>query len=183
MSNIRILREDKTIYCGVYRITAPNGKEYVGRSKDVLKRWRSYHFPNWQCSGPKLVESIKEFGVDEHIFELVEECCEGDLNKREQYYINLWQTDIKGLNAPKSAFGKKVGFKHTEATKAAMRLAKSRAIGNRSYKGKEFKGHKVCNTQTNEVWKSVSQCARHYGINSRNMDYWLRVGKNNLILM
>ncbi len=178
MSNIKLIREDKTKYCGVYKITAPNGKEYVGRSKDVMKRWKSYHYENWQCSGPKLVESIKEFGVDEHIFELVEECCEGDLNNRERYYINLWQTDINGLN---SKVGNKVGFKHTETTKAAMRLAKSKAIGNRSYKGKEFKGHKVRNTQTGEEWISVSQCARHYGRCSTNIDYWLENGKNNLI--
>lgn len=181
MNNIRITKEDKTIYCGVYRITAPNGKEYVGRSKDVMQRWKSYHYENWQCSGPKLVESIKKWGVDMHNFELVEECCKDDLNKRERYYINLLQTDIKGLNSPKCDFGKKVGFKHTEATKAAMRLAKSRAIGNRSYKGKEFKGHKIRNTQTNEEWKSVTQCARHYGVFSQNVDYWLKNGKNNLI--
>jgi len=174
-----IKRDDRTVYCGVYRITAPNGKEYVGQSKDVMNRWHTYHRGTGKFSGPKFMNSIKEFGVDEHIFELVEECCEGDLRKREEYYINLWQTDIKGLNTPKAQWGVKNGFKHSAKVRAAMVLAKVGRPSNN--KGKESKGLRIRNTQTNEEWKSAAQCARHYGVITSTIHYWSKVNKNNLI--
>ena len=174
-----IKRDDRTVYCGVYRITAPNGKEYVGQSKDVMNRWHTYHRGTGKFSGPKFMNSIKEFGVDEHIFELVEECCEGDLRKREQYYIDLWQTETKGLNSPKSAKGVKVGTKLNKEWIAAIKLGR---IGMPSpAKGKELKGLRIRNTQTGEEWKSAAQCARHYGVITSTIHYWSKVNKNNLI--
>ena len=175
---VMISRGDYTKYCGVYRITAPDGREYVGRSKDVLLRWHSYHWENWQCSGPKLVESIKKWGIDMHNFELVEECCESDLNKREQYYIKLWQTDIKGLN---STNGVKVGTKRSDATKAALSNALKGRIS--PTKGKQLKGLRIRNTQTGEEWQSAAQCARSLGIYTQYARKWAKANKNNLTLM
>ncbi len=178
MSNIRIIREDKTKYCGIYRITAPNGKEYVGQSTDVLRRWHTYHRGTGKFSGPKFMNSIKEFGVDEHIFELVEECCEGDLRKREEYYINLWQTDIKGLNTPKAQWGVKKGFKRSAKVRAAMKLG--RKSRHSTVKGMELKGCRVRNTQTGEEWISCAQAARHYGEITSTIQNWGEGGGGGL---
>ncbi len=177
-----IKRDDRTVYCGVYRITAPNGKEYVGQSKDVLFRWHSYHRKGGVQPYQKLYKSFEEFGVDEHLFELVEECCKDDCIKRERYYINLWQTDINGLNAQKEDYGPKIGFKFSKD--ALLKKSLSMMGKNTNRKGKFFNTKASCkirNTQTGEEWISSAQCAHHYGVSSSCIRYRLKVGKNNLI--
>lgn len=179
---MRVYREDRTIYCGIYRITAPNGKEYVGQSKDVLFRWHSYHRKGGVHSYQKLYKSFEEFGVDEHLFELVEECCKGDLRKREQYYINLWQTDINGLNAHKKDYGPKIGTKMSKIgilKKSLGRIGKPSSKKGNFYNTKA--SCKIRNTQTGEEWISSAQCAHHYGVSPSCIRYRLKVNKNNLI--
>jgi group I intron endonuclease len=70
---------------GIYKIVNPKGSVYVGQSINVLSRWRDYRSVNCkdQC---KLYNSLKKYGVDNHIFELIEECKESELNDREVYW-------------------------------------------------------------------------------------------------
>lgn len=57
---------------GIYKITSPSGKIYIGQSWDVYARWRDHKY----CSGlfmTKIKSSIKKYGSLEHIFELIHE--------------------------------------------------------------------------------------------------------------
>lgn len=62
--------EDNIIQ-GIYKITNPSGRIYIGKSIDIYKRWNQYK--SLRCiSQPKLYWSLKKYGVDNHIFEIQE---------------------------------------------------------------------------------------------------------------
>jgi len=91
---------------GIYKITNPEGKTYVGLSKEIEKRWISHK--NLQFKGNELLrESLTKYGGDSHLFEVVEEIdisflerTEGNslLRKRERYWIKELGTFYDGLN-------------------------------------------------------------------------------------
>ena len=71
---------------GIYKITSPNKKIYIGQSINIEKRFKWYlrlYGPNIQ---PKIYKSLKKHGPENHIFEVIEECFLDQLNKREIYY-------------------------------------------------------------------------------------------------
>lgn len=76
---------------GIYKITSPTGKIYIGRSTNIHKRWVGYRvdMPKKQT---RLYYSFRKHGVSAHQFEIVEECEKSALNEREIYYINLFNT-------------------------------------------------------------------------------------------
>lgn len=76
---------------GVYKITSPDKKVYIGQSVDVLKRWR--HYINlWCVSQVRLHSSLKKYGPSRHKFELLCQCSRSELNELEVYYIELYQS-------------------------------------------------------------------------------------------
>lgn len=86
------------IVCGIYRITSPSGKIYIGQSNNIFLRWRSYYNPRGNKQ-PKLFSSIRKYGWAAHSKEIFP-CEESALNEQEKHYINLFQTfnTIHGMN-------------------------------------------------------------------------------------
>lgn len=82
---------------GIYKITNPKGKIYIGQSLDIEKRRRQYERIACQ-SQTKLFNSIKKYGWNEHKFEVLCECDELELNEREIYYGDLFDCIRTGLN-------------------------------------------------------------------------------------
>jgi len=77
--------------CGIYKITSPSGKIYVGQSVNILSRKSSY--VNLHCeSQSKIHRSINKYGWDVHKFEIIHECSRDKLNEMERYYIKLFDT-------------------------------------------------------------------------------------------
>lgn len=83
---------------GIYKITSPSGKIYIGQSKNIEKRFGYYK--RLECRAqPKIYNSFMKYGVNEHKFEIVEECLIENLNFKERYYQELYKTiGEKGLN-------------------------------------------------------------------------------------
>lgn len=76
---------------GIYKITNPKGKVYIGQSVDIIRRKNTYK--NFKSpSQPRIYNSIKKYGWENHIFEIIEECTLEQLSEREtywkQYYID-----------------------------------------------------------------------------------------------
>lgn len=84
---------------GIYKITSPSGRIYVGQSLDVQKRI-SHYSRLYNCKGqPKLYRSLLKYGASEHIFEVVEECEVDQLNVRERYWQDVYSVlGEQGLN-------------------------------------------------------------------------------------
>lgn len=77
---------------GVYSITSPSGRTYVGSSNDIRRRWYEHHWrmKNGKSSSPSLDRAFKKYGLLMK-FEILEICAVDDLRKVEQKFIDLLQ--------------------------------------------------------------------------------------------
>ena len=83
---------------GIYKITNPNGKIYIGQSVDIKRRFKDYK-KSLKKQQIKLYNSINKYGYENHIFEVVEECEIGQLNERERYWQDFHNVlSDNGLN-------------------------------------------------------------------------------------
>ena len=56
--------------CGIYKITSPTDRVYIGLSKDINKRIETYR--NARCyTQTRLYRSIIKYGWDSHKFEII----------------------------------------------------------------------------------------------------------------
>ena len=81
--------------CGIYKITNKiTGKVYIGQSIDCRRRWwehKSRAFDeNNNCYHKPLYCSIRKYGLENFIFEIVEECDTETLNEKEAFYIQQY---------------------------------------------------------------------------------------------
>jgi len=82
---------------GIYKITSPSNKVYIGQSIDIERRFR--HYKRMVCKEQiKIFNSMLKYGVDAHIFEILELCDTEDLNNRERHYQDLYDSVANGLN-------------------------------------------------------------------------------------
>lgn len=98
---------------GIYKITNPKGKIYIGQSKDISLRFKDYFKLNHCKSQPKLYYSLKKYGPENHIFEIIEECSIEQLDEREIYWIKYYKSFKDGLNLTEGGEGCK-GFKRSK---------------------------------------------------------------------
>ena len=81
---------------GIYKITSPTNKVYIGQSVDIEHRWSKHKYNNIKT---KLCNSFKKHGFNNHVFEVVEECDVNVLNDRERHYQEFYSVVGKnGLN-------------------------------------------------------------------------------------
>lgn len=86
---------------GIYKITdLTNNKIYIGQSTDIKNRWHYYHYPpnNTSKITQRIVLEIIHKGYNNFKFEVVEECLPEQLSKREQYWINYYDSYNTGYN-------------------------------------------------------------------------------------
>jgi group I intron endonuclease len=85
--------------CGIYKITSPTNKVYIGQSIDCLKRFNDYKKYNKTGYQKRLRASFQKYGTEKHIFEIIEECSIELLNDRERYWQDIYNVIEKnGLN-------------------------------------------------------------------------------------
>lgn len=84
---------------GIYKITSPTGRIYIGQSSDIKRRFEEYKKLNNCKSQPKLYNSFLKHGVESHYFEIIVTCKIHELNTFERYYQDLhFVTGKSGLN-------------------------------------------------------------------------------------
>ena len=157
---------------GIYKITNPHGKIYIGQTQNMEVRWK-YSYKNLTCKQqPKLYNSLKKYGPENHIFEIIEECNIEQLNERKihwkKYYLNIFKNNWEEVlfinlydngGGPKSEEHRKkigegnIGRKHSDETKHKM---SQKALGRKysdeikqkislAKKGKKFTNDKKIN--------------------------------------
>lgn len=91
--------------CGIYCVTnLINGKQYVGLSKDCLKRWsdhysKSYHSTKEDEIKKPLYMAMRKYGRENFSFNILEECEYEDLKEKEIFWIEKLNTYYNGYNA------------------------------------------------------------------------------------
>lgn len=83
---------------GIYKITSPSNRIYIGQSRNIEKRFKEYKSINNSKEQIKLYRSFKKYGYENHVFEIIEECLFEELNFKERYYQDLYDVINKGLN-------------------------------------------------------------------------------------
>lgn len=108
----------------IYKITNPNGKIYVGQSINLKSR--KNHYKALHCKRqPKIYNSLKKYGWENHIFEIIEEveCVENDLsllNEREQFWIAKLDSWKNGMNCNEGGLNRRL----SEETKKKLSQVK-----------------------------------------------------------
>lgn len=96
-----IILQDKT-KMGIYKITNLQTDQcYIGQAVDVYKRWNQHCKAGLGIDTPvgnKLYKAIQEYGLQNFAFELIIQCSQEDLNEKERYFIELYQSDLYGYN-------------------------------------------------------------------------------------
>lgn len=109
---------------GIYKITSPTGKIYIGQSANCVRR--KWYYRRGYCERQtKLYHSILKHGWDNHLFEVIHPCKREELNDLEIYYIilfNCFNTE-HGLNLTS---GGKVIETSDETKKIQSKLALER---------------------------------------------------------
>lgn len=94
----------------IYTITNKiNNKIYVGKtSRDPQIRWKE-HLADYRHPELPIQRAFKKYGKDNFIFTIIKEVPDEELNQEEQYYIDLYKSNIYGYNA---TFGGDGGATH-----------------------------------------------------------------------
>ena len=94
----------KTI-CGIYKITnLLTEQRYIGQSVDIAKRWKDHCKCGLGIDASTtnlLYNSMQKDGVWNFSFELIEECPRKDLNNKERFWIQMYQSNKFGYNTMK----------------------------------------------------------------------------------
>lgn len=93
------------VVTGIYKITdITTNFSYIGQSKDIKERWREHMKHGLGIDTPannKLYTAMKEHGLENFTFELLEECPSNELDEKEKTYISLYNTYNYGYNQNK----------------------------------------------------------------------------------
>ena len=110
---------------GIYQITNPEGKIYIGLSKDIKNRWESYKHYTGIAKNSSIKFSLKKYVFENHKFEILEEV-QGDgkkLRERERYWIKKTNSLVEGLNDNRGGSGT---LNHTAESKQKISEANSK---------------------------------------------------------
>lgn len=188
---------------GIYKITSPKGRVYVGQSKNINKRFKDYNYLHNQQ--PKLKNSFIKYGKDNHKFEVICECKIDELNDLERYYQEVYDCVNKGLNceyvndsnSPKQRSEetkKKIGDfnrnkKRSEdiclkisQSRKGIKFSESHKKNIRISKtGQNNKRSKlVLDLSTGVFYDSIAEAGKTYSIDSRTLSRYLNGTRKNI---
>lgn len=86
---------------GIYLITNTiTGARYVGQSIDIERRWTEHRTPNasFKNKSKRFIDDIKQYGISNFKFEVLEECERGKLLERERYWIGELKPEYNTIN-------------------------------------------------------------------------------------
>lgn len=115
---------------GIYKITSPTGKVYIGQSWNIRKRLSAYRNLHQRVSRQvHLFNSIVKYGWNNHRFEIIHELPididQGTMDIYEILYIELYKTcNVQLMNIR----GGGSRGKHTEETKSKIRKKRAEQI-------------------------------------------------------
>lgn len=88
---------------GIYKIENKlNGHKYIGQSINIIRRWDTEKRVAFQEAAHEydypLSKAFRKYGIENFSFEVLEECSISELNDRERYWINFYNTFYDGYN-------------------------------------------------------------------------------------
>lgn len=183
--------------CGIYKITSPNGKVYIGQSVNIKRRFTDYK-TRVNCAQKVLARSFKKYGLENHQFDVIEYCSIDNLNCSERFWQDEFNVLSKnGLNCLLTPCGEK-RYKHSEET--IKKMSDSMKGSNNPMYGKSFsedhknklRGKRDCMTRgnhhlskkvidslTGEIWGCILDAASANGMHYTTLGKYLKNPENN----
>lgn len=108
--------------CGIYLwINVKNNKKYVGQSSNLRNRYLSFLRFDQCYAGSRINNARKKYNNERYWkYEVLEYCTEQELDEREMYYINLYNSINNGYNLSNGGKTNR-GFKWSEEQKDKKR--------------------------------------------------------------
>ncbi len=159
---------------GIYKITSPTNKVYIGQSINITNR--KTYYKNLHCkSQPKLYRSLKKYGWEQHKFEIIEECSIELLDEKEIYWKQHYNSIKEGLNCGLFDMG---GGPKSNETKTRMSKAK---------KGNQYRvGSKMSDESKHKISKANSKPKpegfKEKFINNKERGYKIAISKHKPVL-
>lgn len=92
-------------FCGIYRITnLKTNESYIGKSTNIKNRFKQHIRTAIGLDGvarTKIHSAMKEYGIDNFSFEVLEKCTKENYSEQEKYWINFYETNVYGYNIQK----------------------------------------------------------------------------------
>lgn len=112
---------------GIYKITnIINGKIYVGQAYDIEERWK-VHRRVYKTENQIIYRAMRKYGLENFSFNIIEECPIEELDEKEIFYIDKYNTYIHAENSNgynMTLGGQSTnGHKHSKESKDKMRKA------------------------------------------------------------
>ncbi len=174
----------REIICGIYKITSPTGRIYIGESVNILKRWVIYK--RLSCKNQiKLYNSFNKHTVDNHIFEIVEVCLEEELKCRERFWQDFYDCVGNGLNCTLTECGElKKQWSQESLDKVSGKNSKwygkpSLSKGVKRDSTNHPSNRLTINTDTQEEYISVERLAAACGIEGKKLRRYLSDNSRN----
>lgn len=160
-----------TFMTGIYKITSPSNKVYIGQSINIKKRFKQYKSLYNSRNQKALHYSFLKHGIENHKFEVIEECCIDFLNERERYWQEHYNVLKKGLNSKTTSINGKSGKLSKETISKMSKSLKGKKAWNKGIKG-IFIGRKISEQTRLKIKKSNK--GRFYSEETKN-----KIARNN----
>lgn len=153
----------KNDYSGIYKIeNIVNGKIYIGQSKQIRQRWSDHkkELRHNRHKNEYLQRAWNKYGEKNFKHEVIELCSEEELDEKECYYIELYETfnNDKGYNLTAGGGRNKI---LSDSTREKLRI---NGTGTNNPNSK-----KVICLETNKIYDCMSQAGKEYGIDYTNI--------------
>jgi group I intron endonuclease len=179
---------------GIYKITSPSNRIYIGQSINIDRRFSQYRrLDNSVRTSPKLFRSLKKYGYEKHIFEVIETCDVDVINERERYWQEFYdanspnnlnclltstlekkQTGLKLSEDHKKQISKvHKGKVYSEETRQKIRLARAKQVITQEHKDKislnSGSARLVLNTSNGIYYRSAKEAAESINMKSNSL--------------
>lgn len=115
----------------VYKIeNTINGMLYIGQTRKLLEERFNEHITLSRRSSYHLHRAIKKYGIEHFTYSIIEEVDENNINEREMFWINEFDSFRCGYNMTLGGEGKK-GYFSSEETKEKISKAKKGKLKSR----------------------------------------------------
>lgn len=151
MKNLKQLPHES----GIYRVyTTFNNACYIGQAKDIYRRFNSHHIHDYKnennsCYNTKFYSALRKYGLDAFEIEILELCPIEELDKKEIFYINKYDSFHHGYN---STLGGQNWSENIHSEEIEQKKKETREL-NQSLKGENHPRAKL----TNEEVLSIRQ--------------------------
>lgn len=142
--------------CGIYcLLNLINGKQYIGLSRDIYRRWGEHlsDFRNHTHNNLYLQSSWYKYGEENFVFTVIELCTEDLLSEREKHYIKYYHTQ-----AHEGGYNLTPGGEHVTTSRPVIRL------------------------RDLHIFDSAKEASRDAGITQSTMSVWLKEKRKYVFL-